>query len=480
MSHKVLGLEIRETAIAAVLLDSGFKGCTLVDQFYAPVPADSAEDEGLSKAIDSLMEKLNPVGATCVLGIPTTFISFRNLSVPFTDVKKIKQMLPFELEPTLPVPVEALVFDFEAVKQNGGQDLLAFVAEKEQLDRYLTLLDKVNLHPVIITPSGYAATRIITRMAGVDEDLLFVDTSDAHHTVYAVSGGHVRMVRTLPVGAGGYPVMRSMELAIKRTFTVLQENMGISVNPSTVYSMGTKSHLLGGSNGRSKLMGVPIKSIEQIRTFPRLSGSTDTPEWAAGQLDMALALALTETEAVSGVNFSTERSTFQHYWTEYRKNIIISGVLILLVMVTALAGQFMRLGAKERHLADLDQQIETVFKNTFPEVTRIVDPLHQMELKIKEAGEGGTGLVLSGTNARVIDILNALSQNIPASVDVTINRMVVGKDNVMLSGNTLNFNTVDDIKGRMESADIFKSVTISSADLEKSGKRVRFKLKLDI
>ena len=43
-----------------------------------------------------------------------------------------------------------------------------------------------------------------------------------------------------------------------------------------------------------------------------------------------------------------------------------------------------------------------------------------------------------------------------------------------------NFNTVDDIKGRLESADIFKSVTISSADLEKSGKRVRFKLKLDI
>jgi Tfp pilus assembly protein PilN len=57
--------------------------------------------------------------------------------------------------------------------------------------------------------------------------------------------------------------------------------------------------------------------------------------------------------------------------------------------------------------------------------------------------------------------------------------MVVGADNVVLSGNTDNFNTVDDIKGSLESDELFKGVTISSADLEKSGQRVRFKLKLD-
>ena len=480
MSRKVLGLEIRETAIAAVLLDRGLKGSTLVDQVYAPIPADSAEEDGTAKALDFLMERLKPVGATCVLGIPTTIMSFRNLSVPFHDIKKIRQVLPFELEPTLPMPVEALVFDFEAVKQDSGQNLLAFVAEKEQLDRYLALLEAVNLHPVLVTPSGYAASRIITNMLSPDDDFLFVDTGQNHHTVWAVNEGHVRMVRTIPVGAGGYPVLRSIEMAIKRTFTVLHENMGITVNPTAVFSMGSQSHLLQDDNGRPGLMGVPIKSIDAIRTFPRLSGKTDTPEWASGHLDMALALALMETEAVGGVNFSTQRSTLQHYWGEFRKSIIVSAALIFLVIITALTGQFFRLNAKERRLAELDHQIEAVFKSTFPDVTRIVDPLQQMQIKIKEAGEGGTGLDLTGTHARVIDILNALSQKIPASVDVMVNRMVVGMDNVMLSGNTANFNTVDDIKGRLESAEIFKSVTISSADLEKSGKRVRFKLKLDI
>ena len=57
--------------------------------------------------------------------------------------------------------------------------------------------------------------------------------------------------------------------------------------------------------------------------------------------------------------------------------------------------------------------------------------------------------------------------------------MVVGTDNLVLSGNTDTFNTVDEIKGGLEDAEVFKQVTISSADLEKSGKGVRFKLKLD-
>jgi type II secretory pathway component PulL len=210
-----------------------------------------------------------------------------------------------------------------------------------------------------------------------------------------------------------------------------------------------------------------------------LKGSLATQDWQSGRLDIALALALMETEAVTGVNFSTERSTFQHYWSEYRKNIILTAILIGLTLVTALGGQILGVNAKERRLAELDRQIETVFKSTFPEVTRVVNPLQQMQIKIKEAGDGSIGFDLTGARVRVIDILNALSLQIPSSADVKVNRMVVGADNVVLSGDTDTFNTVDDIKGRLEEADLFKSVTISSADLEKSGNRVRFKLKLD-
>jgi Tfp pilus assembly protein PilN len=281
------------------------------------------------------------------------------------------------------------------------------------------------------------------------------------------------------VASGGNPVTRNLETTLKRTFTALQENLGIGFNPSAVFSAGPQAPLLTTGNGSSTLLEVPVKSIDGLRTFPRLKGSFDTQDWQSGHLDIALALALMETETVAGVNFSTERSTIQHYWSEYRKHIILTAALIVLALVTALGGQILAVNAKQQRLAELDRQIEMVFKSTFPEVTRVVNPLQQMQIKIKEAGDGSIGFNLTGARVRVIDILNALSQQIPSSADVKVNRMVAGADNVVLSGDTDTFNTVDDIKGRLEEADLFKSVTISSADLEKSGNRVRFKLKLD-
>jgi hypothetical protein len=150
-----------------------------------------------------------------------------------------------------------------------------------------------------------------------------------------------------------------------------------------------------------------------------------------------------------------------------------------LTLTTALGSQLFEVKRKAKELADLDQKIKAVFTDTFPDVTRIVDPLQQMQINLRETADKNVHPDLPGTHVRVIDILNTLSLQIPKSVDVKVNRMVVGTDNVLLSGNTNTFNTVDDIKSRLEESDLFTAVTISSADLERSGKRVRFKLKLD-
>ncbi len=480
MSRKILGLDIREHAIAAVLLDSGFKGSQLVRQGYFPIPAnEEGPSEALQAVLETVAETMKPAGAACVLGIPTTCVSFRNLSVPFHDIKKIRQILPFELEPTLPLPVDELIFDFEAVKRNGHQDLLAYAARKDHIQLYLDTLATANLNPVAIMPGGYAAARFIAAMTAASEDFLLIDSGENHHTVYAVCSGNVRMVRALPVAGSGNPVAYSLESGLNQTFTAAEENLGIGIHPSQVFSTGPQRNLLFAGGGSDSLLGVPVKPIESIRDFPRLKGSLDGYEWQSGNLDIALALALMETEAVSGINFSTKRSTIQHYWSEHRTNIIFSAVLITLTVFIALAGQFFEVRGKQRRLDELNRRIEMVFRETFPEVTRVQAPLEQMTVKIKEAGEGSAGLDLAGSRVRVIDLLATLSQRIPASAAVKINRMVVGTDNIVLSGNTDTFNTVDEVKGVLEGADVFKQVTISSADLEKSGQGVRFKLKLD-
>jgi outer membrane translocation and assembly module TamA len=62
---------------------------------------------------------------------------------------------------------------------------------------------------------------------------------------------------------------------------------------------------------------------------------------------------------------------------------------------------------------------------------------------------------------------------------VIVNRFVVGDESVTISGETSGFNIVDDIKNRLEQSNYFHEVTIASANMDKSGKKVRFKLKIE-
>jgi hypothetical protein len=50
----------------------------------------------------------------------------------------------------------------------------------------------------------------------------------------------------------------------------------------------------------------------------------------------------------------------------------------------------------------------------------------------------------------------------------------------VISGDTDTFNSVDGIKNGLEKSNLFKKVVISSANINKSDNRVRFKLKINL
>ncbi|MDD2605128.1 MAG: PilN domain-containing protein, partial [Desulfobacteraceae bacterium] len=79
---------------------------------------------------------------------------------------------------------------------------------------------------------------------------------------------------------------------------------------------------------------------------------------------------------------------------------------------------------------------------------------------------------------RALDILAALSREIPADLDVEATRLVIGTDNLTLTGNTAAFNAVDDIKTRLEKFPMFKDVTIAAANIDNRSNRVRFTINI--
>ena len=103
-----------------------------------------------------------------------------------------------------------------------------------------------------------------------------------------------------------------------------------------------------------------------------------------------------------------------------------------------------------------------------------------MRIKIAAAKKNALLPGETGKHIRTIDILNNISKLIPKETDVKLTRLVIGEESVQISGNTDTFNSVDDIKSRLEQVKFFQKITISSANINRSDNRVQFKLKVHL
>ncbi len=140
MSRKVLGIDIRKESVSAVLVKTSLRESRIDAHVHIPI-SDSAENENPFKiALEALCNEIDIDGCDCVVSISADHFSYRILQIPFKDSKKIKMVLPFELEPTVPYPVDDLFIDFIDLKSgdhNNHTDVIAVTVPKSELTPYL-------------------------------------------------------------------------------------------------------------------------------------------------------------------------------------------------------------------------------------------------------------------------------------------------------------------------------------------------------
>jgi Tfp pilus assembly protein PilN len=101
-----------------------------------------------------------------------------------------------------------------------------------------------------------------------------------------------------------------------------------------------------------------------------------------------------------------------------------------------------------------------------------------MEVKINELNKSSISSPGIRIDQGVLDLMKDISARVPKTVDVLVTSMVVDPETVRISGETDTFNTVDSLKNGLEPSAYFSAVTIAAANLDRSGKRVKFELKL--
>ena len=481
MSRKVLGLDIQTHSVRAVLVKSSLRESRIAAFGSVPIPPESEDGGGLRAALVAVTANMDLKDADCAVSIPAVLFSCRNAQVPFPNPKKIRMVLPFEIEPSLPFSVEEVAIDFSVLGPGstpGQTEVLAAAVDKNRLASVLEALSAVHIDPQRLTLSGLSIALWIGRNPEAAGAALCLDVGDTFGSLQIVDGPDVRLIRSFPLPAPAAARERALHHHIRTTLGALADLGGEAGRPAEAVLSG------GGPTGMDLerfAAALPIAlRTSDIRQERRVAVGGEAAAWDPALMDGALALALAEIEGLESLSFHRSQFPGRKILSRYRENLFKTGALAAAVLVLMFASLLVESFFQKRRLEGLDRQIAAVFTEAFPDAKKTADPYHQMKINLQELKKGTSPPGESLPAVRSIDLLKNISDGIPEEISVVFDRMVIGPEAILISGTTPAFNVVDEIKGQLERIPAFKKVTISSANTDRSGKEVNFQLKVDL
>ncbi len=485
MNKKIIGLDVADEAITAVMIHTGLRENQIEHVLHIPIPDGEDRDTRLNAALQSVAEQMDTADAACVAAFPSDHISYRNLQVPFKGVKKIGQVLPFELESTLPFPVDDVIIDFQTVNHPGRDeqtDVLAMAVEKVDLEAYLNRLGLFSIDPQTVSLSGYTTVLCLSSLEDVPVDWILVELRSRRCTLFLVHSGQICLVRSFPVRFADSQKISRLCADIRRTLTAFEENMSMDFRAERMYLTGLGRSEPGPDIEETiqSALNIPVVRTDLVeRTNGRVK-LAEGVQWQPDAMDNALALALSRIDGKNGLNFRKGPFAIRKNWEAHKRHFIkigiFTGILLMMLLMNVLLDTYLT----QKKLDSMDRQITRIFRSTFPDVQRIVDPVHQMGIAMDELRKDTFLPGDSEKHIRTIDVLNEISSRIPDKTEVEFTRLVIDEDTVLISGDTDTFNAVDEIQNQLEGSTLFRRVTISSTNKDKNDNKIRFKMKVDL
>ncbi|MBI3805066.1 MAG: pilus assembly protein PilM [Nitrospirae bacterium] len=253
MAQIILGLDIGRYAIKGVRIARTLRGLRLIDAFEQKVarrgdeaaagdppgaPTGALPNEAQLDALRQLRaEGKIRAGEMTAVALPGHLVSTRELSLPFTDPKRLRQVVPFEIEGQLPFDLEEVVIDYQLLRQGPASEgrgeassvdlrggaatetashLLVSAVPRAALRKYVAALQSVGIDPAWVGVDAVALQTFYQHFWGASpavdhrkqplrepllREHLLIDLGASKTVLCAIRGGTLRWARTFPIGS---------------------------------------------------------------------------------------------------------------------------------------------------------------------------------------------------------------------------------------------------------------------------------------
>ncbi|MCK5553953.1 MAG: pilus assembly protein PilM, partial [Deltaproteobacteria bacterium] len=153
MPQKIIGLDVGSHSIKAIQLRRTFRGFELVGFREKKIPreGETAPSDAVAQSLAELFSEGRLSGDTVITSIPGHQVSARIIKLPFSDRKKLDQVISFEVEGYTPFNIEEMVVSYHVVNvEEGEAQVLALLVKKDVLRDHLEVLGRADISPKIV------------------------------------------------------------------------------------------------------------------------------------------------------------------------------------------------------------------------------------------------------------------------------------------------------------------------------------------
>ncbi len=475
MGQRIMALELAGERVRAAIADRTWNSLELIGAWEQERGQDEAD---LAPAIVRVIAAAGHPDIV-VSALPGEFVAKRLLALPFSDRRRLAQVVPFALEEHLPFPVDDAAVAFARVGREDGKTLvIAAFARKADVQSHLELLARAGVDPKIVTLGTLALAGLLARARnGAGGAHLVVDIDHACTSMVLIDArGTPRAVRTVSRGIDPHngtaalpsPAAAAILGAVRQTLLA----HGSEQEPPDLVLTGAAAATPAVREQISDGLAVPVHYVDEFDCSSFFAGNrTESIAYAPC---LAMLLAEAPSKPLELLNFRQGEFAFHGHTGRLgplRVTATLAGVAIFLALLNFLLG--VSVNARQLHL--LNRQIAEVAAPALGDT----DPaLAQAALKQKIA-EMRKRLHLMGGNlghGSPLDMLLALSRAIPAGVPMQVSDLVVDDSGLKIEGTADSFATVDQVKKALERTPAFGQIQVEHATAGSDPGKIDFRL----
>jgi general secretion pathway protein L len=535
MAQRILGLDLGASAVKAVLVESTFRGWTVLDAARAPLPEGVPGPGRHAAAVRALLEARGWTHDAAVVAFPGTG-STTVVTLPFTDPRRIEQTVGFEVEGQIPFDLAEVAWDWQPLgAREGKTELLVAFVKKDELGALLASLGEAGIDPRAVVPPGpaYASLAAAGALAtaapaGAAEAAapggevtpavpaapaaaeVFVDVGHERTSVAVVSAAGCEAARTFAFGSGHLARALARELGIAEAdaAALLAAEAGGPPAPEAVAGLAADPRAADGlrralvplvrevratlRSWHARAGARPVTRLHLAGEVARLPGLPDVlaPEIDGPVAPLALASPAEKIPAqdAPGLALALSLALRGHLGSRAGRLNLRRGELSYTRDFEHLKGRIARLGAYAAlvlvvailsagvKVFALSRQEAALDRALCDAETKIIGRCYPNfeEAQAVLRGKSGTGATLPRVSA--VDILAELAAKNPEGAVVRFDRIEITKDKLHLQGATDAAENVDRIASSLKSSRCFADARSGGARRRASDGKFEFSI----